>query len=169
MQSPCSRLAASSVSSVLVAARNEESGIGDTVAQLRKDFPSAEVIVVVGASTDETAERAEKAGAVVIRLNRPGKGEALSAGERAAPQGALLLCDADLRGSLAPLAESNADLAVAVFKHRVGGGFGIAKRAARSLIHLRTGFRPEEPLSGQRYVGERARIACFPVAGGFGC
>jgi len=169
MQSPCSRLAASSVSSVLVAARNEESGIGDTVAQLRKDFPSAEVIVVVGASTDETAERAEKAGAVVIRLNRPGKGEALSAGERAAPQGALLLCDADLRGSLAPLAESNADLAVAVFKHPVGGGFGIAKRVARSLIYLRTGFRPQEPLSGQRFVGERARIACFPVAGGFGC
>ncbi len=77
------------------------------------------------------------------------------------PQGALLLCDADLRGSLAPLAESNADLAVAVFEHPVGGGFGIAKRAARSLIQLRTGFRPQEPLSGQRYVGERARIACF--------
>lgn len=125
--------------------------------------------MVVGGSTDETAGRAEEAGAVVIRLDRPGKGEALSAGERAAAPGPLLLCDADLRGSLAPLAESDADLAVAAFEHRAGGGFGIAKSVAGSLIRLRTGFRPREPLSGQRYVGERARIVCFPVAGGFGC
>jgi glucosyl-3-phosphoglycerate synthase len=157
------------VVSVLVAARNEEGRIGETIAQIRADFPSADVIVVVGDSTDETAERAEAAGAVVIRLDRPGKGEALSAAERAASPGPLLLCDADLTGSLAPLAESDADLAVAVFQHRVGGGFGIAKRVAGSLIRLRTGFDPQEPLSGQRYVGERARIVCFPVAGGFGC
>jgi len=162
-------LAARPVSSVLVAARNEEDRVGDTVAQLRRDFPAAEVIVVVGASVDATAERAEEAGAVVIRLNRPGKGEALSAGERAAAPGPLILCDADLRGSLAPLAASGADLAVAVFEHPVGGGFGLAKAVAGSLIRLRTGFRPQEPLSGQRYVGERARSVCFPVAGGFGC
>ena len=125
--------------------------------------------MVVGPSSDATAERAEEGGAVVIRLNRRGKGEALSAGERAAAPGPLLLCDADLRGSLTPLAESDADLAVAVFQHRAGGGFGIAKRVAGSLIRLRTGFRPQEPLSGQRYLGERARAICFPVAGGYGC
>ncbi|HYM63833.1 MAG TPA: glycosyltransferase [Gaiellaceae bacterium] len=162
-------MAASAVSSVLVAARNEEERIGATVAQLRQDFPAAEVIVVVGGTTDETAERAEEAGAVVIRLNQPGKGEALTAGERAATPGPLLLCDADLRGSLAPLTESDADLAVAVFEHRAGGGFGVAKRVAGTLIRLRTGFHPREPLSGQRYLSEQARIACFPVAGGFGC
>lgn len=154
---------------VLVAARDEADRIGTTIAALRRDFADAEVIVVDGASRDQTAQRAEEAGAVVIRLRRTGKGEALSAGERAAPPGTLLLCDADLRGSLLPLAAADSDVAVAAFSRRSGGGFGIAKRIARELIRLRTGFRAREPLSGQRRLSERARAACFPLAPGFGC
>jgi hypothetical protein len=154
---------------VLVAARNEEERIGDTVAGLRRDFPAAEVIVVDGRSDDRTRERAEAAGAVVVRIDRLGKGEALSAGERAAPPGPLLLCDADLRGSLLPLVDTTADLAVAAFRRRTGGGFGIAKRVGRELVRLRTGVAPREPLSGQRLLSERARAACFPAAPGFGC
>jgi hypothetical protein len=154
---------------ILVAARNEGKRVAATVAGLRRDFPAAEILVVDGDSEDDTAARAEEAGAVVIRFGRRGKGEALSAGERAAAPGPLLLCDADLTGSLAPLAESDADLTVAAFSRRVGGGFGIAKRVARSLIDLRTGIAPREPLSGQRLLSERARAACFPLAAGFGC
>jgi hypothetical protein len=154
---------------VLVAARNEEERIEGTVAGLRGDFPGAEVIVVDGASEDRTAARAEAAGAIVLRLGRRGKGEALTTGERAARPGPLLLCDADLRGSLRPLAEAQADLAVAALTRRAGGGFGIAKRVARGLVQLRTGVAPREPLSGQRYLSESARAACFPLAPGFGC
>jgi Glycosyl transferase family 2 len=154
---------------VLVAARNEEERIGATVAVLRRDFPEAEVIVVDGCSDDRTAAEAEAAGAAVLRIERLGKGEALSAGERAAPPGPLLLCDADLTGSLRPLATSEADLAVAAFSRRVGGGFGIAKRVGRGLVRLSTGVAPREPLSGQRFVSVRARKACFPLAPGFGC
>ncbi|HYY77017.1 MAG TPA: glycosyltransferase, partial [Gaiellaceae bacterium] len=154
---------------VLVAARNEEERIERTVGALRRDFPGAEVIVVDGDSEDETAARAEAAGAIVLRVGRRGKGEALSVGERAAAPGPLLLCDADLRGSLRPLVEAGADLTVAAFTRRVGGGFGLAKRVARELVRLRTGVAPREPLSGQRYVSERARTACFPLAPGFGC
>lgn len=154
---------------VLVAARDEAGRIGATVEALRREFPAAAILVVDGASSDGTAERAEEAGAVVVRLERRGKGEALSAGERAAAPGPLLLCDADLRGSVEPLAESSADLAVAAFGRPSGGGFGIAKRVARELIRLRTGFVAREPLSGQRRLSERARAACFPLAPGFGC
>jgi hypothetical protein len=154
---------------ILVAARDEAERIAATIAALRRDFPSAGVIVVDGDSRDATAQLAEEAGAGVIRLGRTGKGEALSAGERAAPAGPLLLCDADLRGSLAPLAEKDADLVVAAFSRRSGGGFGIVKRIARDLIALRTGFAPREPLSGQRRLSERARAATFPLAPGFGC
>ncbi|HEY3071124.1 MAG TPA: glycosyltransferase [Gaiellaceae bacterium] len=154
---------------VLVAARDEAERIGETIAALRQDFPQAAIVVVDDASKDGTAERAEEAGAVVVRFTRSGKGEALSAGERAAAPGPLLLCDADLRGSLAPLAAGDADLAVAVFARRTGGGFGIAKRIAQELIRLRTGYEAREPLSGQRRLSERARAACFPLAPGFGC
>ena len=154
---------------ILVAARDEEERIAETVRALRDAFPGAEILVADGASRDATAHRAEEAGAIVIRLGRLGKGEALSAAERAAPPGPLLLCDADLRGSLRGLAETDADLAVAAFTRRVGGGFGLAKRTARLLVRLRTGWTAEEPLSGQRYLSERARAASFPLAPGFGC
>jgi len=46
--------------------------------------------------------------------------------------------------------------------------FRSAKRAARTLIRLRTGFEPHEPLSGQRALSPRARAAVFPLAPGFG-
>jgi hypothetical protein len=154
---------------ILVAARDEEDRIGATVRALRQAFPAGQILVADGASRDATAREAEAAGAVVIRLSRNGKGEALSAAERAAPAGPLLLCDADLSGSLAPLTESGADVAVAAFARRIGGGFGLAKRTARLLIRARTGRTLREPLSGQRYLGERARAVCFPLAPGFGC
>ena len=155
---------------VLVAARDEVERIGATVAALTSQFPGAEVIVADDGSRDGTAGAAEEAGAVVLRLQRRGKGQALSAAERAAPPGALLLCDADLEGDLRPLADEPSEgIRVALFTERVGGGFGIAKRAARSLIALRTGFEPAEPLSGQRLISARARRAVFPLAPGFGC
>lgn len=154
---------------VLVAARDEESRIGATVVALRDAFPQAEVLVADDGSRDATASEAESAGAIVLRLPRRGKGQALSAGERAAPPGRLLLCDADLAGELAPLLETKADLAIAAFAERQGGGFGIAKRAGAALVRFRSGFAPREPLSGQRVLSQRARAACFPLAPGFGC
>ncbi len=154
---------------ILVAARDEEERIGATVAALRKDFPDAEVIVVDDGSRDDTAGAAEVSGARVVRLPHRGKGQALSLGEQAAPEGRLLLCDADLRGDLRPLLESDADLAIAAFSDRQGGGFGIAKRTARALLRLTTGRELGEPLSGQRALTSPARRRCFPLAAGFGC
>jgi hypothetical protein len=154
---------------ILVPARDEEAVIGTTVARLRKAFPDAEVIVADDGSRDRTANIAEEAGALVLRLRRRGKGQALSAAERAAPPGTLLLCDADLQGSLEVLLHGDGDLNVAAFAERVGGGFGLAKRVARGLIELLGGLEVREPLSGQRVLSAAARNACFPVAAGFGC
>jgi len=154
---------------ILVAARDEEERIGATVEALRRVFPEGEVIVADDGSRDVTADAAEAAGAVVLRLPRLGKGQALTAAERAAPPGRLILCDADLEGDLGSLDGAGSDLAVAAFAERQGGGFGIAKRTARILIRLRAGLEVREPLSGQRLLSTRARDACFPLAAGFGC
>ncbi|MBA2568996.1 MAG: glycosyltransferase [Actinobacteria bacterium] len=154
---------------ILVAARDEERTIGTTVAALQEAFPSARVIVADDGSRDGTAEEAERAGARVVRLPRLGKGQALTLGELEAPAGTLLLCDADLRGDLRPLLEPGADLAIAVFSEKQGGGLGIAKRAARALIEALSGFEAREPLSGQRALSAEGRRRCFPLAAGFGC
>ena len=55
--------------SILVAARDEETRIADTVTALREAFPDAEVIVVDDGSRDGTARAAERAGAT--RLAAP--------------------------------------------------------------------------------------------------
>jgi hypothetical protein len=153
---------------VLVAARDEEERIGQTVEGLRAQFPGAAIVVADDGSRDRTAAVAEAAGARVVRLARRGKGQALTLAERELEPGPLLLCDADLGGDLRELCESRADIAVAAFRTRSGGGFGLAKRAARVLIELSCGVAMREPLSGQRRLSERARTAVFPVASGFG-
>jgi hypothetical protein len=153
---------------VLVAARDEEERIGRTVAALRDAFPEAVVVVADDGSRDGTASTAEAAGARVVRLPRRGKGQALTLAERECRPGPLLLCDADLDGELGPLVAADADVAVARFARRVGGGLGLAKCVARSLIELRTGRRVAEPLSGQRALSADARAEVFPVAAGFG-
>jgi hypothetical protein len=154
---------------VLVAARDEEERIAETVAALRRELPDAVVVVADDGSRDDTAAFAEAAGARVVRLPRRGKGQALVLGEQAAPPGSLLLCDADIRGPVAALTESTADLAIAAFGERRGGGIGVTKGVARELIRRLTGFVAREPLSGQRFLSVRARERCFPVAAGFGC
>jgi len=154
---------------ILVAARNEEARIGTTVAELRRQFPNAEVIVADDGSRDTTADVASAAGAWVLRLPHRGKGQALTLAERAAPPGAILLCDADLRGDLTPLLAGDSDLTIAAFARRQGGGFGVAKEAARRLIELASGYAAREPLSGQRRLTQKARETVFPLAAGFGC
>ena len=154
---------------VLVATRDEEERIGATVEHLRAEFPDAEVVVADDGSRDGTAVEAERAGARVLRLPRRGKGQALTLAEREAAAGPLLVCDADVDGDLAALAEADANLSIAVFAERQGGGFGIAKRVARTLVRAWSGFVPVEPLSGQRAFSDEARAVCFPLAAGFGC
>jgi hypothetical protein len=154
---------------ILIAARDEEERIGITITELRKQFPGAEVIVADDGSCDATAQIAATAGARVLRLPRRGKGQTLTLGEREAAPGDLLLCDADLRGDLRPLLEGGSDLTIAAFEQKQGGGFGIAKEAARRLIRLASGYLALEPLSGQRRLTQKAREAVFPLAAGFGC
>jgi glycosyltransferase involved in cell wall biosynthesis len=128
-----------------VAARDEEAAVARAVEALRRAFPEAEIVVADDGSRDGTAAAAEAAGARVVRLPRRGKGQALTLAEREAPPGPLLLADADLTGDLSALARTDADLAIAAFSRRVGGGFGLAKRVARELVRALGGVELREP------------------------
>ncbi|HET8645035.1 MAG TPA: glycosyltransferase family 2 protein, partial [Vicinamibacteria bacterium] len=82
--------------SVVIPAFNEEEGIGAVVSGLRSGRPWREVLVVDDGSTDETAARAEAAGARVVRhpYNK-GNGAAVKTGIREARGDVILLMDAD--------------------------------------------------------------------------
>jgi Glycosyl transferase family 2 len=87
----------------------------------------------------------------------------------------VILCDGDLGESareLARLAEAirrgDADLAVASFATRVGGGFGIALAFARWAIRRRCGLSTRAPISGQRAMRARVLPDILPLASGFG-
>lgn len=171
------------VGHVIVAARNEADRIEATVTALQSAFPGTTVIVADDGSEDATGDVARAAGAVVVGGDvHRGKGGAASlAADRALSDGAptpgavVLLADADLAESAArlmPLAESvrsgDADVAVAIFASRVGGGFGFALGFAHWAIVRRCGLDTTAPISGQRALSYDALAAVAPFHQGFG-
>jgi glycosyltransferase involved in cell wall biosynthesis len=159
---------------VVVAARNEEERLGDTLAALRSAFPGTRLIVADDASTDSTPEIARSAGAELVRARRNiGKGPANTPAARLALEGdpdVVLLCDGDLGASAAALTGllGHADMAIARFARRVGGGFGIALKSSRWVVEKRSGRTLEAPLSGQRALTADALRKVLPFAPGFG-
>src|SRR5581483_10707152 len=120
---------------------------------------------VVGSGRPIGKGGAMTAAARVVGSGRPiGKGGAMTAAARAAliaspgaPGDVFVLCDGDLGDSaerLAPLVAAvfsgGADLAVAAFARRAGGGFGVALGFAGWAIERRCGLRARAPISGQR-------------------
>ncbi len=164
----------------IVAARNEEERLGDTLAALRAAFPQARLIVADDASTDGTPEIARAAGAELIRgERRVGKGGANTrAAERLRGEQAadiVLLCDGDLgrsAGDLVRLVDAvergEADLAIGRFARRVGGGVGLTLGFSRRTVERLAGRRLEAPLSGQRALRHDVLEAVLPFAHGFG-
>lgn len=178
---------------VVIPARNEADRIAATVAAASKLAGVDIVVVVDDGSTDSTAALAASAGAQVMRHARNrGKAAALETGAEAvrlieagrqieAGHGAsgprhLLLLDADLADSAAdagplvdPVRAGTADMTIAVFTTRVrNGGFGIVTTTAGAGIEHATGWRPAQPLNGQRCLTRAAFTAALPLAPGWG-
>ncbi len=165
---------------VLVAAQNEADRVGETIAALRGTFPGAAIWVADDASTDDTQGVALAAGAQVVSRRRPhGKGANVTAAAEAAlsasPPEIFLLCDGDLGASaaeLAPLVDAvgggECDLAIAAFRRRVGGGFGVALGFAHWAIRRGCGLETTAPISGQRAMRVEVLRATLPFAAGYG-
>ena len=65
---------------VMVAALDEEKGIGSTLAELRLYLPDSRFLVIDGKSTDKTVQAAKSQGADVVFQKGRGKGDAISFG-----------------------------------------------------------------------------------------
>jgi hypothetical protein len=160
----------------IIAARDEVDRVADTVRAARQIPDVAEVVVVADGSADGTAAAASGAGARVLTspLAR-GKGAALEAALDRVEADVYLLLDGDLGRSagvadllLDTVVGGKADLAIAVLPREPRhGGFRIVKRFARAAIRALSGFRAEEPLSGQRAATAAVLSAVRPLAPGF--
>lgn len=132
--------------SAVIPAFNEQATVAAVVAAALQACD--EVIVVSDGSSDDTAERAAQAGAIVLDLTQNlGKGGALRRGVEVASGDTVLMLDADLVGLsaahlrllLEPVQRGDLDMAIGVFE---GGGF-VTDFGNKMTPHL----------SGQRAVG----------------
>jgi hypothetical protein len=178
---------------VVIPASNESDRISATVTAAARLIGVDLVVVVDDGSGDRTGALAAQAGALVVRHTRKrGKAAAMETGaaavalieaERAAGTGGnrpvshlLLFLDGDLAataGQAGPLAEpvraGLADMTIAVFSSRVRrGGHGFVVGLSGGGIERATGWRPAEPLNGQRCLSRAAFEAALPLAAGFG-
>ncbi len=169
---------------LIVAAYNEAPRIEATLGALAAAFPGAPVWVADDGSTDATAQIARQAGARVVRSELMiGKGGAVTLAAQEALEDAqnhdgepiFILCDGDLAESanrLSALADAvrrgDADMAVAAFATRVGGGVGLAVSFAHWAIRRRCGLSLRAPISGQRALRASALEDVLPFGPGFG-
>jgi hypothetical protein len=172
---------------VIIPARNESDRIKDTVSGAAGLAGVSLVLVVDDGSRDGTAAFAESAGAMVVRHARSrGKAAAMETGAEAVrllerDQGRLsplhlLFLDGDLGETAAaagpltePVRAGEADMTMAVFTTRVKlGGHGLVIGLSGAGIERATGWRPAQPLNGQRCLTRAAFEAARPLAVGWG-
>jgi glycosyltransferase involved in cell wall biosynthesis len=168
-------------------ARNEADRIHATVTAAIGLPGVAAVVVVDDGSADGTAAGARRAGAVVMRhgVGR-GKGAAMETGaeavrlldqreDRDQPRH-LLFLDADLADTagragplMEPVLDGTADMTIAVFATTVKlAGHGLVVGLSGAGIQRATGWRPAQPLNGQRCLTRAAFEAARPLAHGWG-
>jgi len=172
---------------VVIPARNEADRIRATVAAAGGLAGVGLVVVVDDGSADRTGAIARDAGAVVVRHARNrGKAAAMQTGagavslvdqrERRERPRHLLFLDADLAESAAqagpltdPVVAGDADMTIAVFTTTVKlGGHGLVVGLSGAGIRRAVGWRPVQPLNGQRCLTRVAFEAARPLARGWG-
>jgi glycosyltransferase involved in cell wall biosynthesis len=172
---------------VIIPARNEADRIQATVTAAA-GLPGVGLVVVVDdGSRDGTGAIARRAGAVVLRhVRNRGKAAAMQSGanavglvdqrERRDSPRHLLFLDADLAGSAAqagplaaPVLAGQADMTIAIFATTVKlGGHGLVVGLSGAGIRRAAGWRPAQPLNGQRCLTRAAFEAGRPLARGWG-
>ena len=157
---------------VIIAALNEEEGIGLTITEMMDVLDNPQVVVIDGKSTDRTVEIANNLGATVACQDGTGKGDALAkALEYIDPQTEyVVITDADFTypaesvPKMIELLESNPEVGM-VCGNRFNGKvdsealrpvFALGNRLIAFVHSVLNGIQLQDPLTGLRVV--RANI-----------
>lgn len=157
---------------IIIAALNEEEGIGLTITEMMDTLENPQVIIVDGKSTDRTSEIAKNLGATVICQDGKGKGDALAkALENIEPQTKyVVITDADFTypaksvPKMIQLLESNPTVGM-VCGNRFNGKvdskalrpvFALGNKLIAFVHNILNGIQLQDPLTGLRVV--RANI-----------
>jgi len=168
---------------IIVTAHNEADRLRATLDALTDAFPAGILWVADDGSTDQSPQIARACGARLVRSEEVvGKGAIATLAAREAlaaldgrEDAVAVLCDGDLgecaarlTALVASVESGQADLAVARFTKRVGGGLGLAVGFARWAIRRRCGMQTLAPISGQRALRASLLKQVLPFAHGFG-
>jgi dolichol-phosphate hexosyltransferase len=157
---------------VIIAALNEQEGIGPTISELYKTLGNPRIIVIDGKSTDRTVEIARNWGAKVILQDGVGKGSAIASAIKIADLNAdyIVIIDADhtypaehIPGMIRIL-EENPDVGMVCGNRFIGyldlkglnSVFYLGNRIIAFVHNILNGVSLADPLTGLRVV--RARI-----------
>ncbi len=164
---------------VLIPCYNEELTVGQVIADFRKELPNAVIYVFDNNSTDRTTEVAEKAGAVVVRERRQGKGFVVQSMFRKIDADIYVMIDgdstypaSDVRRLIEPVANDEADMVVGSRLHE--GSRGSFKRLNLwgnrlflSTLNIAFGVHLNDILSGYRVFSREFVKTVSLIGGGF--
>src|SRR3972149_3042059 len=170
--------------SVVVAALNEEIGIGPTLEELQRVLTDSHLVVVDGNSVDRTVEIAKNIGADVLLQEGTGKGDAIFQGIRQLHPSAryVVFTDADYTypaeyiPKMVEVLEHFPQVGM-VIGDRFSGSqnfdkssvniFYIGNRLIAAMQYLLTGVKLNDPLSGLRVVRAELLREWKPKSKGF--
>jgi glycosyltransferase involved in cell wall biosynthesis len=149
---------------VVIPCLNEAATIGRVVSDFRRALPKATVLVFDNASTDGSAEKADAAGATVVRVPRQGKGYVLRYAFDRVKADVYVVVDADdtypadrVADLIEPVLRGDCDMAVGARQHFVQPDairplHRWGNRLIVSFLNLSFGTRLQDILSGYRVL-----------------
>ena len=142
---------------------NEAQTISKTIADFRAALPGADIYVFNNASTDDSAEKAEAAGAIVIPVHRKGKGNVVRAIFREIDADVYVMADADdtypaneVNSLIQPILEGNADmvtgdrLSTSYYEENKRPGHNFGNALVCWLVSFLWGSKVKDVMTGYR-------------------
>lgn len=169
---------------VVIAALNEEEGIGPTIEELQKFLVDPHLLVIDGWSADRTVEIAKNMGADILLQEREGKGNAIgqAVNQMDLSTRFVVFIDADFTypaeyiPKMIEVLEQNPDVGMVIgnrFNDKLSYGramsnvFYIGNRFLALAQHLVNGIKLDDPLSGLRIVRSDILEGWKPRSEGF--